>query len=602
MLLDINRFMVSALLLSFSIGLILAVKRLFRKHISVYWQYKIWYLVLFLLAVPFLPAELCSFLHIPIDLFSFLHYNVNGNSILHANGAANAARMSDMSWMNDFTVSVTPLNTTSLTELLFIIWFIGFILTLALFLLVHKSLSDARKNMLSADGKWNILLEECKQEMHIRKNISLGLTSVMKTPVIFGLAKPVILLPKSVAEKLSSGELRYILLHELKHYKNNDLLVNACMCMFQCIYWFHPFIWIIQKQMREERELACDAAVLRNLPVECHAAYGMTIIRFIEQLSFCQSFRLAAEMGATKNLMKRRIEQIASFTQESFAQKLKSMAVFALVLLVAITQTPIISAMVYGKQSDVYFDTNNSSIVYEDGSAYFDGFEGSYVLYDSNSEQYTVYNKTLSEKRVSPDSTYKIYSALIALDQGIISPEESYRMWDGTRYSIDAWNQDQTLHTAMVQSVNWYFQDLDRQTSFQTIKDRLNAMEYGNCDLSGGEGAFWLESSLKISPMEQVQILVKLYNYELNAKPQAVDAVKEAMKLSEQDGAVLSGKTGTGSVNGKTVNGWFIGFVEQDSNVIFFAVNIAKGEGGQKAAEIALSILKDKGIYSSITP
>ena len=71
------------------------------------------------------------------------------------------------------------------------------------------------------------------------------------------------------------------------------------------------------------------------------------------------------------------------------------------------------------------------------------------------------------------------------------------------------------------------------------------------------------------------------------------------MKLSENNKAALYGKTGTGAVNGKNVNGWFVGFVEKEDNVFIFAVNIQGKDdaGGKKAAETALAVLKDKNIY-----
>ena len=78
-----------------------------------------------------------------------------------------------------------------------------------------------------------------------------------------------------------------------------------------------------------------------------------------------------------------------------------------------------------------------------------------------------------------------------------------------------------------------------------------------------------------------------------------MELVKETLKISEKDGVVLSGKTGTGMIEGKSINGWFIGFVENGEETFIFATYI-EGEdniSGSLAADITRSILGDKNIY-----
>ena len=118
--------------------------------------------------------------------------------------------------------------------------------------------------------------------------------------------------------------------------------------------------------------------------------------------------------------------------------------------------------------------------------------------------------------RTSPDSTYKIYDALFALEEGVITPADSSMAWDGTAYPFAAWNKDQDLDTAMRASVNWYFEKIDRQLGSPVIRDYLQRIGYGNetipADITAGSSPYWLQSSLKISPVEQVQLLAALYD------------------------------------------------------------------------------------------
>ena len=229
----------------------------------------------------------------------------------------------------------------------------------------------------------------------------------------------------------------------------------------------------------------------------------------------------------------------------------------------------------------------------------FGSYEGSFVLYDAGADIWEIYNEKKAGTRVSPDSTYKIFDALMALEEGVITPDSSTLAWDGTECAFDAWNSDQDLTSAIQNSVNWYFQSIDRQAGRDTVADFYDRIGYGNCDTSGDISSYWMESTLKISPVEQVELLTGLYYNEFGFSQKNTDAVKASLKLLSGQSGTLSGKTGTGMVDGKNVNGWFVGYVEQPENVYFFAVNIQGREGaaGSAASDLALSVLRSRGIW-----
>ncbi len=228
-----------------------------------------------------------------------------------------------------------------------------------------------------------------------------------------------------------------------------------------------------------------------------------------------------------------------------------------------------------------------------DLSSYFSKTSGSFVIYDMTNDRYKIYNKDLSTKRVSPDSTYKIYSGLFALEEGVINYNSSNQHWDGTNYYFDSWNKDQTLTTALRNSVNWYFQNLDTQIGYQTLYSYYNKISYGNCDLSAGIEDYWSESSLKISPVEQVILLSELLENKWEFEEKNIQAIKDALFISDTSIGKLYGKTGTGSLNGQNTNGWFIGFIEHGENTYCFATNLQNSENatGSAASEITIEIL-----------
>lgn len=245
---------------------------------------------------------------------------------------------------------------------------------------------------------------------------------------------------------------------------------------------------------------------------------------------------------------------------------------------------------------------NTEKVLNEDLSKYFSGYDGCFVLFDKNKNEYTIYNQTKIKKQVSPCSTFKIVSSLIGLETKVLKDENTTFRWNGAKYPSESWNKDQTLKSAVTNSVVWYFQRLASQVGKDRMQDYLEKFNYGNKDISGGLTNFWLQSSLKISPKEQVDVLRDFYDYQLPASKKNIDIVKNVITLSNENGIRLSGKTGSGgnSSNDKYVNGWFIGYVEKGKNVYIFATNIEangssdKNASGLEAKEITLNILRDK--------
>jgi len=216
----------------------------------------------------------------------------------------------------------------------------------------------------------------------------------------------------------------------------------------------------------------------------------------------------------------------------------------------------------------------------------FDNIDGCAVVYDLNTDSNTVYNEAEVTRRVPPCSTYKIYSALHALEQGIITPDANTLAWDGTPYSFEAWNQDQTLYSAMRESVNWYFQRLDQAGGTKAFFTKIG---YGDCNFGNDSDSYWNGSGVKISALEQVELLVKLYRNDFGFNDANIVAVMQSISLNE-DG--LYGKTGTGRLDDTNIAGWFVGFLEAPDNTYFIAVylNSENGADGELAYETALKI------------
>ncbi|MXQ54207.1 BlaR1 family beta-lactam sensor/signal transducer [Shimazuella alba] len=584
-------FVVSFMMSSLTVAIIMLIRKVFQKQLSAKWKYNLWFFLFITLTIPFLPNQLFDF----GDFFTWDIHQNNGLSL--SNTSTQDHAFNDQNWMQNFALSVNRFDMTLLNETLAVTWIIGMlvmaILTIKAWLQLRRMKTSVR---ILENQEILLLFEQCKQSLNISKQLIIGESPLINSPLTFGLFKTYVLLPIHFDEWLSKEEMRYIFLHELNHYKYKDILTNYLVVFYQILYWFNPLVWVAFREMKLDREIACDSAVLHSLDKRCYAEYGNTIIHFLDKLSRPKYITLVNQLNGAKKQIKKRIESIAAFTVESRQLRLKSLTIFMLMGIFVASQIPIFSVMAYDDQR---YEFDGKRTIYENLSKYFAEYEGSFVLYDLQADQYRIYNENNSTLRVSPNSTYKIYSALFALESNVITRENSTMKWNGKHYPYDSWNQNQNLSTAMKSSVNWYFQDLDKKVHLNKIQHYLSQINYGNNNLSGGLSQYWIESSLKISPIEQVQLLKAFYRNEFGFKNKNVQTLKEVIQLEEKNDARLSGKTGTGSVNGKNVNGWFIGYVETKQNTYFFATNIQNENNsyGSKAAEITKSILRDKAIY-----
>ena len=230
--------------------------------------------------------------------------------------------------------------------------------------------------------------------------------------------------------------------------------------------------------------------------------------------------------------------------------------------------------------------------------AYFEAFnvEGAFVLYNLNADAYVVYNRARCSQQFIPASTFKILNALIALETGVIADENEVIAWDGVDRGYAPWNQDHDLRTATEHSAVWFYQELARRIGRDRMQHYVDAVGYGNRDISGEIDSFWLEGGLRISPDEQIEFLRRLYADDLPFSARSMTIVKDIITLEETDDYTLRAKTGWAQRVHPQI-GWFVGYVEKDGDVHFFATNVESATPdehfGSSKVEITKEILRD---------
>lgn len=243
-----------------------------------------------------------------------------------------------------------------------------------------------------------------------------------------------------------------------------------------------------------------------------------------------------------------------------------------------------------------------------DFSKYFNEIAGCAVFYNDVTNEFQVYNKELCEIQTSPCSTFKIISTLMGLESKVVDVNTTMG-YNGTIYPLEAWNKDLTLEEAFSASCVWYYKKVIDKVGPDEVQKYLDKLEYGNKDISEWDGSnansspelsgFWLGSSLKISPMEQVSILANIFEGRTAFSKENIDILKDIMLVESNDMVKIYGKTGTGKDmgTGKNNNAWFVGMAETKDDVYYFAVRLDESKSqdlaGARARDIAFSLIEN---------
>lgn len=209
--------------------------------------------------------------------------------------------------------------------------------------------------------------------------------------------------------------------------------------------------------------------------------------------------------------------------------------------------------------------------------------KGAFVLYDLKNNRYLRHNESRCRQRFTPASTFKIPNSLIGLETGVVRDADFVIRWDRQRYPNEGrpaiapfihWWQDHTLRSAMKYSVVWYYIEIAQLVGEHRMEKYVTQFRYGNGDTSGGIDQFWRNSSLQISADEQVNFLKRFYTGQLSVSDRSTAIVKDIILLKQTPTYKLSGKTGAAPLAKGGTFAWFVGYLEREGNVYFFALNM----------------------------
>lgn len=230
------------------------------------------------------------------------------------------------------------------------------------------------------------------------------------------------------------------------------------------------------------------------------------------------------------------------------------------------------------------------------------GFAGTVLVYDLNADAYRAGHAERASLQLIPASTFKVFSTLAALESGVIAGEDAIIPWDGIVRSRSELNQDLTLQRAFALSAVPHYQEMVRRIGHLRMQHYIDAVGYGNRDISGGDDSFWLEGNLRLSPMQQIGFMKRLYENTLPFRPEVMAITKHIMVSEQTAQYTLRSKTGLAILPGDHNVGWWVGWVEKGSNVTFFAAALEAVAPGDSFLAARIDTARKSLVHLGVLP
>ncbi|MEX3426856.1 beta-lactam sensor/signal transducer BlaR1 [Staphylococcus hominis] len=566
--------------------LLLFFRYILKRYFNYMLNYKVWYLTLLAGLIPFIPIK-----------FSFFKFNNLNNQepTVESNSHNLNSNINTTKPVHEFTTDIHKFNWDSIDNICTVIWIVLVIILSFKFLNSLLYLKYLKKQSLYLNEKEKDKINKILFNHQYKRNIVIRKAESIHSPITFWYGKYIILIPSLYFKSINDKKLKYIILHEYAHAKNRDTLHLIIFHIFSIAMSYNPLIQIVKRKMIHDNEVEADRFVLNNINKYEFKSYAEAIMDSVLKTSFFNKNILSHSFNGKKSLLKRRLINIkeANLKKQS---KLILIFICIFTFFIMIIQ----SQFLMGQSLTDYNYKKPLQSDYQilDESKNFGSNSGSFVMYSMKKDKYYIYNEKESRKRYSPDSTYKIYLALFGLDRHIISDKNSRMSWNHNHYPFDSWNKDQDLNTAIQNSVNWYFERISNQLSKNYTSDQLKQLNYGNKNL-GSYKAYWLEDSLKISNLEQVIVLKNMMEQNNHFSKNEKKQLSSSLLIRKNENYELYGKTGTGIVNGKYNNGWFVGYVITNHDKYYFSTHLSDEKAsGENAKLINEKILKEMGVLN----
>ncbi|MBK8565166.1 MAG: M56 family metallopeptidase [Saprospiraceae bacterium] len=217
--------------------------------------------------------------------------------------------------------------------LIVLVWFVGMSVFLLRLLGSLAYISYLKKHLnFPVESYWEELFADLRQRAGVRRGIELLESALVRSPVMVGYLKPVVLFPVGMINRLDPNEVEAILAHELAHILHHDHLLNLLQGIVETLFYFNPAVWWLSGKIRHEREIAADDAAIRLTGDS--VGYAKTLVA-VQELAFERAIRGAAFAftGDGKGQLFHRIQHILHIKSPKNFNMEKMVGTLAVVLI-----------------------------------------------------------------------------------------------------------------------------------------------------------------------------------------------------------------------------------------------------------------------------
>jgi bla regulator protein blaR1 len=210
----------------------------------------------------------------------------------------------------DASISWSQFVADDISAVLVGLWLTGAIVVVIIWCLGWRSArSTLRKTSLTRDGReFEILrsLESCGRPC-VGLSLRLRFSTERVEPSLYGILQPVLVWPEQLSERLDDEQIKAIMIHELEHARCFDNATAILHALVEALFWFYPPVWWMERRLIQERELACDEAVMEfGGSADAYAESLITTCRF------CVESRMSSVAGVTGGDLRKRVTGIMS--------------------------------------------------------------------------------------------------------------------------------------------------------------------------------------------------------------------------------------------------------------------------------------------------
>jgi len=202
------------------------------------------------------------------------------------------------------------------------LWFLGVTLRSAFHLVTWRRLRNVAAPVVPVPLALMHLLEKCRQRIGVARAVSLRICKRVNSPGVIHHFRPVILLPASAVTGLSPEQLEMIFYHELAHVVRRDYLANLLLTTIETLLFYHPCAWALARQVRAEREFACDDLAVQAANGD-RVGYSRGLLA-VAELAHTGALRPAVAAGSEPFVQ--RIARLLGVSQRSNGKGFVSMA------------------------------------------------------------------------------------------------------------------------------------------------------------------------------------------------------------------------------------------------------------------------------------